>query len=49
MELLEIKFCEFLHYFCFVSNGDKENFPFLGRPADVDADRLALEPLNGDT
>ena len=27
----------------------QENFPFLVGLSDVDADRLALEPLNGDT
>ena len=39
-----------IHLQCFpLSDEHRKNFPFLGSRSDVDADRLALEPLNGDT
>ena len=43
-------FSVLIHLPCFpLSDEHRKNFPFLDCWSDVDADRLALEPLNGDT
>ena len=50
LKFVMVWFSVLIHLPCFsLSDEHRKNFPFLGWRPDVDADRLALEPLNGDT